>query len=194
MTEHLVDAVTFRIEQAAAALAARIPPRFADATADHPEVLAWVRRYLAGPEGGPSLVLTGPTGVGKTHMAWGAVRAVVMARARAGHGTRWAATTGPDLNAQMRPKPDGSHAWALEPYLAAELLFFDDLGAGKQTDWTGDSLYRLVDHRWAYRRPTVWSTNLTRAALVEAVGDRVVSRLADAVHVAVKGGDRRWAA
>lgn len=194
MSEHLVDVVEFRTEQAAAVLAARIPPRFAVAVVDKAEVGAWVQRYLTDPDGAPSLVLTGPTGVGKTHQAWAAVRAVVEGRARAGKGVRWRATTHPDLNAEMRPKPDGSHAFALEPYLAAELLLFDDLGAGKQSDWTGDSLHRLVDHRWAYRLPTIYSTNLTRRQLIEAVGDRVVSRLADAEHVAIKGGDRRWAA
>lgn len=189
-----MDVVAFRVDQARATLAGRIPPRFAAAEVDRPDVARWVGRCLTGLEGAPPLVLTGPTGVGKTWQCWGALRAVVEGRAHTGQGTRWRATTHPDLNAEMRPKPDGSHAFALDPYLAAELLLFDDLGAGKQTDWTGDALYRLVDHRWAHHLPTIYSTNLTRVVLTEAVGDRVVSRLADAVHVAIKGGDRRWAA
>lgn len=189
-----VDPVVFRIEQAHAVLARRIPPRFAAAAADHPAVAAWLRRYLADPAAAPSLVLTGPTGVGKTSQCWGLLRAAVEGHARTGHGLRWKFTTHPELNDELRPKPDGSHAWALQPYLEAELLVLDDLGAGKQSDWTGDSLHRLVDHRWAHQLVSVYSTNLTRAQLTEAVGDRVVSRLADANHVAIKGEDRRWAA
>lgn len=188
-----VDPVAFRIEQAQKVLAARIPPRFADAAVEHEPVRRWVQRFLADPASAPSLVLTGPTGVGKTHACWGAVREIVEGRARAGLGLRWHATTHPELNDELRPKPDGSHAWALEPYLAAELLVLDDLGAGKQSEWTGDSLHRLVDHRWSHKLPSLFSTNLTRRALTDAVGDRVVSRLADAQHVAIKGEDRRWA-
>jgi DNA replication protein DnaC len=188
-----VDPVAFRIDQARTVLARRIPERFADAVADHPAVAGWVRRYLADPGDAPSLVLTGPTGVGKTRQCWGLLRSVVEGRARAGYGLRWQITTHPELNDELRPKPNNSHAYALEPYLEAELLVLDDLGAGKQSDWTGDSLHRLVDRRWANRLVTVYSTNLTRKQLTEAVGDRVVSRLADAEHVAIKGSDRRWA-
>lgn len=187
-----VDPVAFRVEQAQKVLSARIPARFAAATADYPAVDGWVRHYLTDPASVPSLVLTGPTGVGKTHQCWGALRRIVEGRARAGYGVRWRFTTHPELNDELRPKPDGSHASALDRYLEAELLVLDDLGAGKQTDWTGDSLHRLVDHRWAHQKVTLYSTNLTRKQLIEAVGDRVVSRLADAEHVAIKGGDRRW--
>lgn len=188
------DPVTFRTEQAREVLARVIPSRFAEAKPDHPEVADWVRRYLAVPTEAPSLVLVGPTGTGKTWQCWGAVRAVVEGLAATGRGLIWRATTHPDLNAALRPKPDQSHSWALDPYLEAELLFLDDVGAGKQSEWTGDSLYRLVDHRWSNRKTTIYSTNLTAKALTDAVGDRVVSRLVDAVHVAIKGTDRRWAA
>jgi len=187
-----LDLVEFRREQATNALTKRIPPRFAAATADHPAVADWVRRYLADPTNCPPLLLAGPVGAGKTHQCWGAVRAIVEARASNGLGTNWKATTHPDLNAEMRPKPDNSHVWALDRYLNTELLMFDDLGAGKQSEWTGDSLYRLVDHRWCHQLPTVYSTNLTPDQLAESLGDRVVSRLADAVRVTMKGSDRRW--
>lgn len=187
-----VDVVEFRLEQAQKALTARVPALFADATADHPGVAGWVTRYLADPATSPSLVLTGRTGTGKSHQCWGLVRRVVEARAAVGRGLVWKVASHPQLNDELRPKPDGSHAWALNAYLDADLLVLDDLGAGVQSAWTGDSLHRLTDHRWSHRLPTVYSTNLLSQQLIEAVGDRVVSRLADAVHVVVKGEDRRW--
>lgn len=190
-TGPVVDRVAFLTEQAATVLSRRIPARFADAVCDHPQVAAWADRFAADPTRVPSLVLTGPTGTGKTRQCWGLLRKVVMAHATTGRRVRWEFTTHPELNDQLRPKPDGSHAWALEPYLHAELLILDDLGAGKQSEWTGDSLHRLVDHRWSHMLPTVYSTNLTPAQLADAVGDRIVSRLADSTRVALKGSDRR---
>jgi len=187
-----VDPVEFRASQARAVLASRVPAMFADATVEHPAVADWVRRYLADPTSVRSLLLSGPTGVGKTHHAWALLRQVVEGRAQAGKGLLWRFTSHPGLNDELRPKPDGRHAYALEPYLAAELLVLDDLGAGKQSEWTGDSLHRLVDHRWQHRLVTVYSTNLTAQQLTDAVGDRVVSRLADAERVVIKGDDRRW--
>lgn len=189
---HGFDMIQFRTGQAHTLLSRIIPTRFAHAKVDHPKVAKWADDYLNDPDGASSLVLVGPTGVGKTHQGWGAVRAIAEGLAATGRGLAWRATTHPDLNAALRPKPDGSHTWALEPYMEAELLLLDDLGAGKQTDWTGDTLYRLVDHRWANRKTTIYSTNLTPNALTDAVGDRVVSRLADAVRVTIKGSDRRW--
>lgn len=187
-----VDLVEFRTLQAADVIGRVAGPRFADATADHPEVLTWVQRYLTDPSACPSLVLVGPTGVGKTWQAWGALRAIITTLAASGRGLVWRAVTHPDLNDKLRPKPDGSHAWALDRYLRAELLLVDDLGAGKQTDWTGDSLFRLVDGRWSHQLPTIYSTNLTQQQLADAVGDRVVSRLADSMRVQLCGSDRRW--
>jgi DNA replication protein DnaC len=187
------DLVSWRLEQAQQIIADLVPTRFADAQPDHPDVTAWVRRYIADPGTCPSLLLSGPTGTGKTWQMFGALKVILVERAHRAEGLSFRVTSQPDLNDAMRPKPDGSNAWALEPYLTTHLLLLDDLGAGKQTDWTGDSLYRLVDHRWANSLPSIFTTNLTAANLTAAVGDRIVSRLADAVRVPMKGADRRWA-
>lgn len=186
------DLVEWRLEQAQQIIADLVPRRFTDAAPDNTEVAAWCRRYLAEPAECPSLLLVGPTGTGKTWQMYGALKLLLLELAGAGRGLSFRATSQPELNDAMRPKKDGSHGWALEPYLTAHLLLLDDLGAGKQTDWTGDSLYRLVDHRWSNNLPSIYTTNLTPARLTEAVGDRIVSRLADAVRVTIKGSDRRW--
>lgn len=189
-----LNLIDFRKEQAAHVLAARIPARFVDARATNTRVSQWVARYLANPTGAPSLLLSGPTGTGKTWLCWAAVRAVVEGLAERGKGLDWKATTHPDLNAALRPKPDGSHNSALETHMKCGLLLLDDLGAGKNTDWTEDTLYRLVDHRWSHELPTIYSTNLAPKLLSAAVGERVVSRLGDTMRVSITGDDRRWVA
>jgi DNA replication protein DnaC len=184
--------VEFRREQAEAVIADKVPARFANAEADNPEVIGWLERFLADPTSCPSLILAGPTGTGKTWQLYGALKTVLRRRASAGLGLDFRTSSHPELNDLLRPKPDGSHAYALEPFLKAELILVDDLGTGKQTDWTGDSLYRLVDHRWSNQLPSLFTTNLTAAAFSAALGDRITSRLADGLRVTVKGEDRRW--
>ncbi|MYR49320.1 ATP-binding protein [Streptomyces sp. SID4928] len=81
--------------------AARIPARYRHALADHPQVTDWVdeiaRAGRPGPAGargiteGPSLRIVGPTGTGKTHQAYGAIRALLAAGVR----LRWEAVTAP---------------------------------------------------------------------------------------------------
>lgn len=178
-------------EQAQANLAATIPARFANARADHPTVARWVQRFNADPRTAPSMLLSGVPGTGKTWQLLGALRAVVTFAADHQRVVRYRMVTHPRLNDQLRPKADNSHETALDPYESADLLLLDDLGAGKQTDWTGDCLYRLVDHRWFNSLPTIYATNLGMTALKEAIGERVVSRVADGIVVPFTGTDRR---
>lgn len=184
--------VEFRREQAESIIASHVPARFEDATASNPDIAEWVEKFLADPKTCPTLLVVGPTGTGKTWQLYGALKAILRGLAEQGLGCDFRTTSHPDLNDAMRPKPDQSHAYALEPYLKAQLVLIDDLGTGKQTEWTGDSLYRLVDHRWSNQLPSMFTTNLTAAKFTEAVGDRVASRLADGVRVPIKGEDRRW--
>lgn len=185
------DPVAFRRDQAHAALAAKIPAKFADARVTDQRVAAWLRGYLADPAHGRSLFLVGPTGVGKTHHLWGCTRAAVEHHAQQGRGLRWEVVTHPDLNAAMRPS-DNRDAGLLDRCMRADLLGLDDIGAGKGSEWTEDVLFRLVDYRWSHGLTSIYSSNLIDQALERAVSARVASRMADSVKVALGGGDRRW--
>ncbi|MYW49197.1 ATP-binding protein, partial [Streptomyces sp. SID161] len=145
---------------------ARIPPRYRHARADHPQVTAWVDEIVCagrpGPSGtrgiaeGPSLLIAGPTGTGKTHQAYGAVRALLAAGVR----LRWEAVTAADLYARLRPRPGLDAERELHTLARCPLLLLDDIGAAKGSEWTEELTYRLINHRYEYLRPTLLTTNL----------------------------------
>ncbi|MEO3765408.1 ATP-binding protein [Streptomyces sp. B5E4] len=176
----------------------RIPPRYRRAITDHPDITAWVddltRSGRPGPGGAPgpatgsSLLLAGPTGVGKTHQAYGAIRALLAAGMR----LRWQATTEADLYAQLRPRTGHDPEREMQTLARCPLLLLDDLGAAKSSEWTEELVYRLINHRYEYLRPTVVTTNLPIRELRTKLGDRVTSRLAQMTRqLTLTGPDRR---
>lgn len=176
----------WRTTQAEAVLAALIPARYTDAVADHPTVEAWAETVSTGDEH-RSLLLVGDIGVGKTWQAYGALRVAVMTAARRGETVAAAAITHADLNDEIRPGGAG-----LDRYLAADVLLLDDLGAAHITSWNADAAYRLIDHRWAHRLPTILTSNLAAAEITAVLGPRLTSRLVGMCQrVALTGTDRR---
>ncbi|MFE6101289.1 ATP-binding protein [Streptomyces laurentii] len=181
------------------ALSAGMPPRYRAAVADHPEVLAWVRivaeAAVAPNQGarrqvttGPSLLMAGVVGAGKTHQAYGAVRRLV----QSGVGVRWRATTAADLYAGLRPRPGTDSERELAAVSRCPLLIIDDLGAAKASDWTEEVTYRLINRRYNYELPTLITTNLAIRDLRAHLGDRVTSRLAQmTTQVTFEQVDRR---
>ena len=188
-------------ESAFRPLSAGLPPRYRDAEADHPHVLEWVREVLrqavvpspgARPQvtTGPSLLLAGVTGAGKTHQAYGAIRAL----AQTGVVVRWRATTAADMYAGLRPRPDLNSEAELAALARCPLLLLDDLGAAKASEWVEEITYRLINRRYNLVLPTLITTNLAIADLRAHLGDRVTSRLAQmTTRVSFAPVDRRRA-
>ncbi|MGW8889371.1 ATP-binding protein [Streptomyces sp. NPDC055749] len=181
------------------ALSVGMPPRYQAAVADHPQVLAWARdvaeaavapslgarRQVAT---GPSLLMAGVVGAGKTHQAYGAVRRLV----RSGVGVRWRATTAADLYAELRPSSDTDSERVLAAYSRVPLLILDDLGAAKSSEFVEEQTYRLINRRYNYMLPTLITTNLRISDLKAYLGDRVTSRLAQmTTRVEFEPVDRR---
>ncbi|MFF5718988.1 ATP-binding protein [Streptomyces buecherae] len=181
------------------ALLAAMPPRYQDAVADHPQVLAWTRDVaeaaVAPSQGarrqvttGPSLLMAGVVGAGKTHQAYGAVRRLV----QSGVGVRWRATTAADLYAELRPRPGVDSERELAAVSRCPLLIIDDLGAAKSSEWVEEVTYRLINRRYNYELPTLITTNLAIKDLRTYLGDRVTSRLAQmTTRVEFEPVDRR---
>lgn len=180
--------------------------RFGTPSIDYPKAVTWVHQVLAGdPRVAPMLLAIGPTGTGKSRLGWAILSALKQGRAEQGRGLDCWMIGYADFNAQCRPAPDEAHVEAFQRYADADFLVFDDMGATRTTEWTEENLYRLFDHRWMERLPTVVATNLSTAKrqnpgetsarndLERAVGDRVASRVMDATIIVLTGEDRRLA-
>lgn len=192
--------VAENLESAARHLEATLPAHYAKAVADHPDVVAWVKALMQSAvdarltipalASGPSLLLTGKVGRGKTYQAWGAIRAL----AATGLRIAWVVTTAADMYAAIRPRAGQDSETVFQHYAKARLLVLDDVGASKSTEWTEEINYRLVNHRYENELPTLFTSNLTPKELAGMVGDRVASRLIEMTRpVAVHGEDRRRA-
>lgn len=175
-----------------------VPPRYRDATVTDPVVAEWVRTLIAESSSnvhpvaairqGPSLLIVGSIGVGKTHQSYAAVRALAVSGAYCG----WLFTTAADCYAALRPRPGIDSEAEFSRFAKAGLLVLDDLGAAKNSEWTEEVNYRLINHRYEHERPTLITSNVPPKDLRDALGARVASRLAEmTTQVVLKGQDRR---
>jgi DNA replication protein DnaC len=185
------------IERGRARLARDIPPRYADAMATDPEVVAWVRSLVSDAARDPispsvgtgrSLLLLGGVGVGKTYQAYGAIRALVLS----GAACSWMVTTAADVYARLRPRHKVDSEEEFNAIATVRVLVIDDLGAAKNSEWVEEVNYRLINQRYERMLPTLITSNVPQRELRETIGDRVASRLVEmAARVALKGEDRR---
>lgn len=152
----------------------------------HPDVRPDLEAHIGGGDLLGNLVLIGPTGTGKTWTAAAILRLVIFEAARLP-----VFITASDLLATLRP---GGPA-QLQHYLApqAEVLFLDDVGAERPTEWSIEQLSSIIDHRWTNQNPTVVTSNLEPDALAEHLGARAWSRLtgSDSLVLRLGGHDRR---
>lgn len=115
------------------------------------------------------LALSGPTGVGKTHLAV----AIVNSRREQGEPVFYA--TVPDLLDHLRsayaPESSVSYDERFEHLRSVPLLVLDDLGVQSSTPWAEEKLYRLLVHRHDARLPTV--ITMGRMELDRALASRL---------------------
>ncbi|MFJ4800109.1 ATP-binding protein [Streptomyces murinus] len=185
-----------RAEYALARWRAATPPRFRDAEATLPEVAAWADRALEDHTAAGALLLTGLTGTGKTHQAFGALR-----RIAAGGPKRFEliAVNSADMYGSLRPSHVvGAAERELKRLCEVQYLLLDDHGTAKGSEWTEEVTYRLINYRYNHCLPTLFTSNLPARDengpdLTDFVGARVASRLAEMVSTLVPmiGADRR---
>lgn len=171
---------------------ARFPNEFTDARlGDVRDVQSWFGRYSTDPRSAPWLLLNGPTGAGKTHQGYAALREAVSVPI-GGDLPSWEAGTAEEFLAGSRPGPGAEDH--MRRWCRAGIALLDDFGTSALNAWAEQQYGRLIDTRYKERRPTIITTNVPASKFSEVFGDRIASRLAQRCRggvVVVDGPDRR---
>jgi DNA replication protein DnaC len=147
---------------------ARIPKKFEKAeletykpdTDSQRDALRLARKFVElFPAERKGLVFHGPTGVGKTHLAAGLLKAVIRDKAARGYFFQ---TT--ELLRLVREtysrSADETEMEILRPVLDADVLVLDDLGVEKASEWVHETLGMVINARYNARRATIITSNL----------------------------------
>lgn len=189
--------------------AAGIPERYRDCTlenfSDNTPSLAKAktaaREFVdAYPGVEAGLLLVGPAGRGKTHLACAILSELVATKGVAGVYVDFSDLL-VKITTSFRPDADFSKESVLTPYAEAEFLVLDELGASKPHAWVLDVLYSLLNTRYNRKRITVATSNFEdeieagsgeREKLEDRIGYRLRSRLYEmCLMVPLRGSDFR---
>ena len=105
------------------------------------------------------LLFHGNCGVGKTHLAVGVLRLLVLSKQVS---ARFVDETELLRRLQYSYGRDSieTEREVLQPLLSVDLLVWDDLGAGRSTDWVRETMRTILNHRYTRKKHTVFTTNL----------------------------------
>jgi DNA replication protein DnaC len=138
------------------------------------------------------LLLIGPIGVGKTHLAVGIIQELIRSK-----GVPCLFCDYRELLKEIQNSYNASvqttELEILRPVFEAEVLVLDELGAVKPTEWVWDTVSHILNTRYNDKRTTIITTNFSdqpagyvagprAAAREETLGDRIGERMRSRLH------------
>ncbi len=140
------------------------------------------------------LLLVGPVGVGKTHLAVGIIRELINQKRIPSLFVDYRELL-KQIQNSYNPTVQATELEILSPVFQAEVLVLDELGAVKPTEWVWDTVSLVLNTRYNDKRTTIITTNFPdepatgaqtdapdrlaarRAAREESLGDRIGERM-----------------
>jgi DNA replication protein DnaC len=160
------------------------------------------------------LLLIGPIGTGKTHLAVGIIQELIRSK-----GVPCRFCDYRELLKQIQnsynPSVETTELEILQPIFNTEVLVLDELGAIRPTEWVWDTVSHILNSRYNDKKTTVVTTNFPnlppgeavslhaspteaarQAVRNETLGDRITERMRSRLHelcrvVQLEGSDFR---
>ncbi len=141
-------------------------------------------------ENAQGLYIYGPTGVGKTHIAVGIVKALI----EKGHSAVFYNIVDllDAIRATYDPQNNNAPKAQIEERLQRQILVLDDFGVQKTSSWVADRLYALINRRYQDCKTLIITSNLEYDNLKVRVDPALSSRIISMCRVIeVRGSDFR---
>lgn len=136
---------------------------------------------------GESILLTGGTGTGKTHLAVALMKHINKDRSK----FITVPTLLMEIRDSFRKDATDSEMDIVDKYSYCNLLCLDDLGAEKSSEFSIATLYLILDKRVSSLKQTIVTTNLSLAEIEATLGARIASRLSEMRVVKINMPDFR---
>jgi DNA replication protein DnaC len=121
----------------------------------------------------PNLIMTGGTGLGKTHLSLAIAREAI----RKGFGVVYCSVG--NLVTKLESEHFGRDrgTGTADSLRDCDLLILDDLGTEFKSSFTSAAIYNIINTRLMLQKPTIISTNLSTKEMVEDYSERFASRI-----------------
>ena len=149
-------------------------------------------------EKGRGLLLIGPCGVGKTHLAVSLLKHVITQKGDPGLFYDFRDLLR-EIQGTWNPASQSSELEVLRPVMDAKVLVLDELGANKPTAWVRDTVSHIINCRYNERKITIFTSNFWdkpakegEETLTDRIDTGLRSRLYEMCHtIEIKGHDFR---
>jgi DNA replication protein DnaC len=128
---------------------------------------------------GRSVVMAGPPGTGKTHLACAMITAII----KSGHTAIYTSVldAARDVKSTYGNQPTrfASELEAYQHYTAPDVLVIDEVGVQYQTDAEAIIVWEIINRRYNDMKVTILISNETWDEMTAKLGERIMDRMRD---------------